>query len=67
MLLVEEKNKFKLTGIFLRPIIKFLQNIQVRVMFYQKGRPFVVGDIFSTAEEKAFFSGVANIVFTGRR
>lgn len=41
--------------------------MQVRVISYQKGEPFGVADIFSSAKEKGFFSRAANIAFTGRQ
>lgn len=52
MLLVKEKNKLKFTESFLSSIIKYPQNMQVRIRFYQKVRPFVVDDVFSSGKEK---------------
>lgn len=52
MLLVKEKNKLKFTESFFSPIIKYPQNMQVRIRFYQKRRPFAVDNVFSSGEEK---------------
>lgn len=51
MLLVKEKNKLKFTESRLSPIIKYPKNMWVRIRFYQNGRPLVVVDVSSSAEE----------------